>query len=610
MNHGDVYVERIRPTTGSSMSWLRSSPSGIAAASGLRFRNSSTAARRWATRSASSSPPWSRSSRPRKCWKARPGPSASPSAPDVAAGGRLPGDPRGRPRRDGRGVRGRAGLARPPGCAEDPARRRGQGSQGAGAVPPRGAGGGAAAPHQYRAGLRGGQDGEIVFYAMQFIQGQGLEVVIDELAHLRQKSGQGSAAPVAAAAEEQKPGRPGTTRTELTGAVSRSPASLPVRDRTEALVASLRARQVSRMARSLVTGTFAAEIVDPDRTGSSNGRSATDARDGPAAGASVRSSPSPDSSVLSASSSAVLPGGTQVSAVESSGRRLPFFRSVAQIGRQAAQGLAYAHARGIIHRDIKPSNLLLDTAGVVWIADFGLAKADDDGLTATGDILGTIRYMAPERFRGEGDLRADVYALGLTLYELLTLRPGFESSDRLQMIERIKTEEPMRPRLAGRPDPARSRDDRPQGDRQGPWSSLSDGRCDGRGPAAVSRRRAGPGAADDGAGAIRPVGEAQSRCRGPRGCADRRAPPGHGRLVDRGREHEAAGGRRRQKRPATPNSHAARKPISAPWPRRPSTGPRPVRRRPMPSVSRRKRTSPRPAPRSTSRSPRSARASS
>ena len=120
---------------------------------------------------------------------------------------------------------------------------------------------------------------------------------------------------------------------------------------------------------------------------------------------------------------------------------------MAQIGRQAAQGLAYAHARGIIHRDIKPSNLLLDSAGVVWIADFGLAKADDDGLTATGDILGTIRYMAPERFRGEGDLRADVYALGLTLYELLTLRPGFESSDRLQMIERIKTEEPIRPRL-------------------------------------------------------------------------------------------------------------------------------------------------------------------
>ncbi len=102
--------------------------------------------------------------------------------------------------------------------------------------------------------------------------------------------------------------------------------------------------------------------------------------------------------------------------------------------------------RGIVHRDIKPSNLLLDTEGVVWITDFGLAKGDDEGLTQSGDILGTIRYMAPERFRGEGDARADVYALGLTLYELLTLHSGFDSPDRLKLIERIKTEEPRRPR--------------------------------------------------------------------------------------------------------------------------------------------------------------------
>ena len=99
-----------------------------------------------------------------------------------------------------------------------------------------------------------------------------------------------------------------------------------------------------------------------------------------------------------------------------------------------------------MHRDIKPSNLLLDTEGVVWITDFGLAKGDDEGLTHSGDILGTIRYMAPERFRGEGDARADVYALGMTLYELLTLRSGFASSDRLALIEQIKTEEPVRPR--------------------------------------------------------------------------------------------------------------------------------------------------------------------
>jgi serine/threonine protein kinase len=91
---------------------------------------------------------------------------------------------------------------------------------------------------------------------------------------------------------------------------------------------------------------------------------------------------------------------------------------------------------------------LLDSAGVVWIADFGLAKADDDGLTATGDILGTIRYMAPERFRGEGDLRADIYALGVILYELLTLRPGFESSDRLQMMGRVALEQKTGARIS------------------------------------------------------------------------------------------------------------------------------------------------------------------
>ena len=163
----------------------------------------------------------------------------------------------------------------------------------------------------------------------------------------------------------------------------------------------------------------------------------------------------------------MLPGGTQVSTVESR-PPAPFFRSVAQIGRQAAQGLAYAHARGIVHRDIKPSNLLLDTAGVVWITDFGLAKAEEDGLTPTGDILGTLRYMAPERFRGEGDARADVYALGLTLYELLTLRPAFDSSDRLRLIEQIKDRGAAAAPVARPADPARPGDDRPQGDREGP----------------------------------------------------------------------------------------------------------------------------------------------
>jgi serine/threonine protein kinase len=90
--------------------------------------------------------------------------------------------------------------------------------------------------------------------------------------------------------------------------------------------------------------------------------------------------------------------------------------------------------------------LLLDTEGVVWVSDFGLAKVDDDALTKTGDVLGTLRYLAPERFRGRGDARADIYSLGLTLYELLVLRPAFDSPDRVALSEQIKAVEPPRPR--------------------------------------------------------------------------------------------------------------------------------------------------------------------
>src|SRR5262249_23627229 len=137
------------------------------------------------------------------------------------------------------------------------------------------------------------------------------------------------------------------------------------------------------------------------------------------------------------------PAQAGLSAIDPDHRR--YYRSVARIGHQVAEALAYAHDRGVIHRDIKPSNLLLDAAGVVWVTDFGLAKTDEEGLTCTGDILGTIRYMPPERFRGACDARADIYSLGLTLYELLVLRPAFESPDRLKLIEQVRHQEPARP---------------------------------------------------------------------------------------------------------------------------------------------------------------------
>jgi serine/threonine protein kinase/Flp pilus assembly protein TadD len=124
-----------------------------------------------------------------------------------------------------------------------------------------------------------------------------------------------------------------------------------------------------------------------------------------------------------------------------------YFGAVARIGLQAAEALDYAHSQGILHRDIKPSNLLLDCEGRVWIADFGLAKLEgSDVLTEPGDILGTVRYMAPERFQGQGDARSDVYGLGVTLYELLTLTPAFAQANRAVLADQIARVEPPSPR--------------------------------------------------------------------------------------------------------------------------------------------------------------------
>jgi serine/threonine protein kinase/Tfp pilus assembly protein PilF len=235
----------------------------------------------------------------------------------------------------------------------------------------------------------GEQDGTH-FYVMQYIEGRPLDEILEELRRLRD---QAAASP-------------------------RSVDSAPAAQEGKGSSADV--------ARSLWHGRFHAGRQGPPEAGDPGSPTRVDdaavSRGGPACDVVTRA-----------------PGAPGSSGPLSDPHR-PFAKSVAQLGAQVAGALEYAAAQGVLHRDVKPSNLLLDVWGSVWLTDFGLAKATGaPDLTRPGGLFGTLRYLAPERFQGRADVRSDVYALGLTLYEMLALKPAFGGHDEAELTRLITT---------------------------------------------------------------------------------------------------------------------------------------------------------------------------
>lgn len=157
------------------------------------------------------------------------------------------------------------------------------------------------------------------------------------------------------------------------------------------------------------------------------------------------------------------PGSGSAAATQTAGRLStaqtvpagsPHIRTAVEWGIQAAEALEHAHSFDVVHRDIKPANLLIDARGQLWVTDFGLARMrDETGVTVSGDFVGTFLYSSPEQVlghRGAVDSRTDVYSLGATLYELLTLQPAVRSVQREKILHEIAHDDPTPPRQINR----------------------------------------------------------------------------------------------------------------------------------------------------------------
>ena len=158
-----------------------------------------------------------------------------------------------------------------------------------------------------------------------------------------------------------------------------------------------------------------------------------------------------------------------------------------EIVRQILVGVRFAHARGIIHRDLKPQNVLVDAEGRARVADFGIARAGVSEITATGSVLGTAQYLSPEQAQGlEVTAAADLYSVGVILYEALTGRVPFEADTPVAVALKQVSEQPRRPSEAQPEGAAGAGRGRPARARQGPREPLRLGR---RVPARARGRR-------------------------------------------------------------------------------------------------------------------------
>ena len=285
-----------------------------------------------------------------------------------------------------------------------------------------------------------GEHDGVCYYAMQYIAGHSLDQILTDVRRLRSNQGRGKAAPVMAAPDPNAQEHPAPPQAVHDGA------------QTEAAADAL----MQTVTHGLLTGQFARRTgvaLDVEECSAAPTEPIT-----PATGSSPQMKhdlglklgrtqvPAPPATTNEDRSHSHYWSGSSSSSLAGQGEDR-YHRELARLGAQVAEALAHAHQRGVLHRDIKPSNLLLDAVGNVWVTDFGLAKFEEgEDLSQSQDLVGTLRYMAPERFRGVSDRRCDIYALGATLYELLTLRPVFESADRLRLIDQIVHEPPAPPR--------------------------------------------------------------------------------------------------------------------------------------------------------------------